>query len=231
MSEYAGRVALITGATGALGAAVTKAFRDAEIRVAAASTHRRTAPAEDSDVAPLVANLMVPSEAAGLVDQTVNRFGRLDILLHLAGGFAGGHPIEETPDEEWDQMWNLNLRTSVNVMRATIPAMRRAGWGRIVAVGSRAAVEAPAGMAAYAASKAALQAVIRVVAEEVRPAGITANAILPSVIDTPVNRKMMADVDVSRMVKPASIASLLLWLCSEAAADVNGALIPVYGRM
>jgi len=128
-------------------------------------------------------------------------------------------------------MWNLNLRTAVNTMRAAIPVMRAAERGRILAVGSRAAAEPAAGLAAYAASKAALHAVIRVVAEEVRMAGITANAVLPSVIDTPVNRKAMIDLDVARMVNPESLASLLLWLCSDDAADVNGALVPVYGRV
>jgi NAD(P)-dependent dehydrogenase (short-subunit alcohol dehydrogenase family) len=231
MPDDAGRVAVITGATGALGKAVTKAFRDAGIRVAGAAT-QWPAGTEDSDgFAPLTANLMIAAEANALIERALSRFGRLDMAIHLAGGFAGGHPIEETPDEEWDHMWNLNLRTAVNVLRAVIPVMRNAGWGRIVAVGSRAGAESPAGLSAYVASKAALHAVVRVAAEELRLAGITANAVLPSVIDTPVNRKSLMDVEASRLVKPESIASQLLWLCSDAAADVNGALIPMYGRV
>jgi NAD(P)-dependent dehydrogenase (short-subunit alcohol dehydrogenase family) len=231
MSDHAGRVALITGATGALGKAVTKAFRDAGVCVAGAATHWAPDVESTPGFIPLSANLMVVSEAAALIEQALARFGRLDMAIHLAGGFAGGHPIEDTPDEEWDHMWNLNLRTAVNVMRSAIPVMRRAGWGRIVAVGSKAGAESPAGLSAYVASKAALHAVIRVAAEEVRLAGITVNAVLPSVIDTPMNRKSMMDVQASRMVKPESIASHLLWLCSDAAADVNGALIPMYGRV
>ena len=231
MSDLAGRAALITGASGALGAAVTQSFRDAGMKVAAVSTKWPAGTGTTPSFLPLSADLTVPAEAVSLVDRTVAAFGTLDVLVHLAGGFAGGRPLEETPDEEWDHMWNLNLRTAVNTMRAAIPVMRAAGRGRILAIGSRSGAEPPAGLAAYAASKAALHAVIRVVAEEVRMAGITANAVLPSVIDTPVNRKAMIDLDVARMVKPESLASLLLWLCSDDAADVNGALVPVYGRV
>jgi NAD(P)-dependent dehydrogenase (short-subunit alcohol dehydrogenase family) len=231
MAEKAARVALITGASGALGRTVTAAFEKAGFRVAAAATRWPSDSAHQADRALLTANLMVPSEASSLVERTIAQFGRLDAVVHLAGGFAGGQPIEESLDEEWEHMWNLNVRTAVNVFRAAIPTMRAAGWGRILAVGSRAGAESPAGLAPYAASKAALHAVVKVAAEEVRTAGITVNAVLPSVIDTPVNRKAFMDFDGRRFVQPESIASLLLWLCSEAAGDVNGALVPVYGRV
>jgi NAD(P)-dependent dehydrogenase (short-subunit alcohol dehydrogenase family) len=231
MTEHVGHVALVTGASGGLGTAVTRSFRQAGFRVVAASGHVPAAAETGADYLPVAANLMVASEAKALVERALREFGRLDALVHLAGGFAGGHPIEETPDEEWDHMLNLNLRTAVNAIAAVLPSMRKAGWGRIVVVGSKAGLEPPAGLSAYAASKAALHAMVRVVAEETRMAGITVNAVLPSIIDTPVNRRTMMDADTSKWVKPEGIASLALWLCSDAAADVNGALVPVYGRV
>jgi NAD(P)-dependent dehydrogenase (short-subunit alcohol dehydrogenase family) len=231
MSEFAGRVALITGASGGLGAAVSRTFQEAGFKVAAASGHVPAGAEATGTYKPIAANLMVAGEAKALVDRTVAAFGKLDAVVHLAGGFAGGHPIEETPADEWDHMWNLNLRTAVNVIQASLPGMRAAGYGRIVVIGSRAGVDAPAGLSAYTASKAALHAVVRTVAEETRMAGITANVILPSIVDTPVNRRTMMDADPSRWVKPEGIGSLALWLCSDIASDVSGALIPVYGRV
>jgi NAD(P)-dependent dehydrogenase (short-subunit alcohol dehydrogenase family) len=116
------------------------------------------------------------------------------------------------------------------MFRAVLPGMVKAGHGRIVAVGSRAAVEPLASFAAYSVSKAALVTLVKTVALEVKDAGVTANVILPSVIDTPVNRAAMPSADVSKWVTPQSIAGLLVWLASDASHDVNGAAIPIYGR-
>jgi NAD(P)-dependent dehydrogenase (short-subunit alcohol dehydrogenase family) len=127
-------------------------------------------------------------------------------------------------------MLGLNLRSAYTIFRAVLPGMLKAGKGRIVAVGARAAIEPIANFAAYSVSKAALVALVKTVALEVKDSGITANAVLPSVIDTPANRAAMPAADASKWVTPESIAGLLVWLVSDAARDVNGAAIPIYGR-
>jgi NAD(P)-dependent dehydrogenase (short-subunit alcohol dehydrogenase family) len=227
MGELTGQVVLITGASGGLGSAVTTTFLEAGAQVAA--VYRSGTVAEPGFLG-IQADLTDPQEAARVVEAVRTRFGRLDVLLHLVGGFEGGTPVAQTDDRVWNHMLDLNLNSAFYAARAVLPGMIEAGRGRIVAIGSRTAVDPAAGLSAYGVSKAALVALIRTIALEVKSTGITANAVLPSVIDTPANRAANPAADFSRWVRPESIARLLLWLASDAAADVNGALIPIYGR-
>lgn len=178
----------------------------------------------------VTADVATPEGARMAVDSVLAATGRIDALAHLVGGFDGGQSVAETTDDVWNRMMSLNLNAAFYTMRAVLPHMLQAGRGRIVAVGSRTSVEPAAGLSAYGASKAALTTLLRTVAAEVRLSGITANVVLPSVIDTPANRASMPAADYARWVKPASIARLILWLASDAAADTNGAAVPVYGR-
>jgi NAD(P)-dependent dehydrogenase (short-subunit alcohol dehydrogenase family) len=156
--------------------------------------------------------------------------GPIDALVHLLGGFGGGQPITETSDKTWDGMMTLNLRAAFCAMRAVLKPMTATQYGRIVAVGSRAAVEASPNFAAYAVSKAGLVALVKNVAAEGKDLGITANVVLPSTIDTSANRQAMPKSDFSRWVQPESIAKTLVYLASKEAGDVSGAVIPIYGR-
>jgi NAD(P)-dependent dehydrogenase (short-subunit alcohol dehydrogenase family) len=156
--------------------------------------------------------------------------GPIDALVHLVGGFAGGSPVAETTDETWDSMMNVNLRAAFCCIRAALKPMHAAGRGRIVAIGTRMAVEPSPNFAAYAVSKAALVALIKTVAAEGQKFRVTANVVLPSIIDTPPNRAAMPKADFSSWVAPQSIAKLLVFLASDAAADTSGAVIPIYGR-
>jgi NAD(P)-dependent dehydrogenase (short-subunit alcohol dehydrogenase family) len=156
--------------------------------------------------------------------------GSLDALVHLVGGFTGGSGVAETNDETWDKMMNINLRTAFCCIRAALKPMQAAGRGRIAAVGTRMAVEPSPNFAAYAVSKAALVALVKNVAAEGQKFGVTANVILPSTIDTPANRAGMPNADFARWVKPETIAKLLVFLVSDAAADTSGAVVPIYGR-
>jgi NAD(P)-dependent dehydrogenase (short-subunit alcohol dehydrogenase family) len=156
------------------------------------------------------------------------RFGRIDILAHLVGGFAGGKTIAETDTATFQRM--LNLNSAFYVLRAVIPLMRRAGTGRIVAIGSRAAEDPGPGVGAYSASKAALVSLLRTVAAENKDFAITANIILAGTLDSPANCQAMRGADTSKWVQPASVASLIVWLANGAGKDVNGAVIPVHGR-
>jgi NAD(P)-dependent dehydrogenase (short-subunit alcohol dehydrogenase family) len=151
-------------------------------------------------------------------------------LIHLVGGYHDGDPVATLDLEAWDRQMELNLRSLAVAMRAVMPALLRAGEGRVVAVSSRAAVRPFAGASAYAASKAGVIAAVAAAAKEVEDDGITVNCVLPSVIDTPGNRAAMPDGDPSRWVRPEEIGAVIRFLCSPGAAAVNGAAIPVYGR-
>ena len=223
------RTVLITGAKGGLGAFVTRAFLDAGWQAVGSSRSIADSEFDSPRFAGIAADLTKGEDAVRLAASTAERFGRIDALVHVAGGFAYGGPIPDTGDDVWDQMMNLNARAAFHVLRAVIPRMRANGGGRIVAIGSRAGVEPAANIAAYAASKAALVSLVRTAALENRDAGISANVILPGTIDTEANRKSDPKADRSKWVSPAKIAELALFLASEAAGEITGAAIPFYG--
>ena len=211
---------LITGAAGGLGNAVVEAFLATGATVYGADLSWKRQPHSNPRFHPIEANLVEAAKLAAPVET----------LLHLVGGFGGGQPVAETPDEIWEKMLDMNLRSAYTIFRAVLPGMIKAGKGRIVAVGARPALEPMAKFAAYSVSKAALVALVKTVALEVKDSGITANIVLPSVIDTPANRVAMPSADPSKWVTPQSIADLLVWLASDAARDVSGAAVPIYGR-
>jgi NAD(P)-dependent dehydrogenase (short-subunit alcohol dehydrogenase family) len=168
--------------------------------------------------------------AAGkAVESIVSRFGRLDALVHLLGGFAGGQTVAETDDATWERMRDLNLTSAFYLLRAAIPHLRKSGKGRIIAIGSLTAVEPHAGLGAYVTFKAALTILVRTVALENKDAGLTANVILPGTMDTPTNRKSMPGADFSKWVQPGDVADLVLWLADDRAAHITGTAIPVDG--
>jgi NAD(P)-dependent dehydrogenase (short-subunit alcohol dehydrogenase family) len=229
MSEFSGQVVMVTGASGGLGGAVVETFLTAGATVAAVA--RSISPRQDADrFVAISADLTTAPGAQAAVDETLQKARGLDVLVHVMGGFAGGQPVHATDDGTWDRMMNLNLRAAFLVARAVLPHMLHSRYGRIVAVGSRVGVESAAGLSAYGVSKAGLNALIKTIAIETREHGVTANVVMPSTIDTPGNRKAMPGADFSQWVTPEKIAQQILWLCSEAASDTSGALIPVYGR-
>jgi NAD(P)-dependent dehydrogenase (short-subunit alcohol dehydrogenase family) len=159
----------------------------------------------------------------------VARFGKLDVLAHTVGGFAGGQSIADTDDATFQRMFDLNLNCVFHILRAAVPPLRQTGNGRILAIGSRAALEPGPSVGAYSASKAAMVSLIRTVALENKDAGLSANVILPGTMDTPANRKAMPDANFSKWVRPTTVADLIVWLAGDAGRDINGAAIPVYG--
>lgn len=223
------QVVLITGATGGLGTFVTAAFLEAGAQVVGAARQIDDTAFRHPRFEGIPADLSRPHNAERLVNETVLKFRRVDALIHVAGGFAGGTPIHETSEEVWDSMLEVNLRSVVNILRAAIPQMRAQGQGRIVAIGSRAGVEPAAGISAYSASKAALVSLLKTAAIENRGLGITANVILPGTIDTPSNRRGDPNGDRSKWVSPQKLAALAVFLASDDAAEITGAAIPVYG--
>jgi len=157
------------------------------------------------------------------------RFGGIDVLVNVAGGFRY-ETLLEGGVATWDEMYAKNLRTAVASCKAALPALLESGRGRIVNIGAGAAAKGRAGMGAYTASKAGVQRLTESLADELKDRGVTVNAILPGTIDTPRNRADMPDADFSRWVAPAAIAEVILFLASDAAAALTGAAIPVTGR-
>jgi NAD(P)-dependent dehydrogenase (short-subunit alcohol dehydrogenase family) len=224
-----GQVVLVTGASGGLGTYVTQAFLDAGATVIGTSRKIQQSDFTSADFTAFPAEISTEACARALVQGVLTRFGKLDVLAHTVGGFAGGQSVADTDDATFQRMFDLNVNSFVHVLRASIPHLRKSGRGRIIAIGSRAAVEPGAGVGAYSASKAAMVSLVKTVAAENRDAAMTANVILPGTMDTPANRMAMPGADFSKWVRPANVASLAVWLASDSATDINGATIPVYG--
>ena len=229
MSELSKKVALITGANGGLGNFVTEAFLATCATVVGVARSIQPSAFADPKFVAIPADLSKGEATKETVEAAIQRFEKIDILVHVMGGFAGGELIDNTDDATWDKMMNLNLRSAFNICRAVLPHMRKVKRGRVIAIGARSAVEPKAYLSAYCASKAALVSLIRTVALEGKDDGITANVILPGTMDTPANRTDSPSADFSKWVPPVKVASLALWLTSEEASQINGALIPVYG--
>ena len=176
------------------------------------------------------ADVATEEGAASVVRQATEAYGGLDILVNIVGGYAGGPHIAETDLATWQQQIALNATTAFLMARAAIPAMQPGARGRIINVSSRVARTSPAGLSAYAVSKAAVITLTEVLANETREDGITANAIMPSVIDTPANRRDMPDADFAAWVRPEQIGAVIRFLASEESGIISGAAIPVYGR-
>ena len=229
-----GRVAIVAGGTGALGQSICLAFLSAGDTVCVPfavpeetdALRARLGPAEAPrlDAAPCD----VTDEAAvnRFVTGIVERHGRVDVLVNAVGGFAGGD-LASTSVAEWNRMLTLNLNTAMLGCRAVLPAMTRARRGRIVNIASRAVVPPPGGFIAYTVSKSAVITLTQALAQEVRPHGITVNAVLPSTMDTPANRRAMPDADRSSWVSTDAVALVVAFLASDAAAAVSGAAVPV----
>jgi NAD(P)-dependent dehydrogenase (short-subunit alcohol dehydrogenase family) len=165
------------------------------------------------------------------MSEVVARFGGINVLCCLIGGWAGGRDVEETDDVRFDRMIDLNLRSAFNAARAALPHLRQADWGRIVMIGSRAAVEPPASQAMYNVAKAGVIALARTIAEEVTDSPVTSNVILPSLIDTPAFREVVPFANYVDWPTPGEIADVIDFLASPASSVMNGTVIPVYGRV
>jgi len=231
--------AIVTGGTGALGSVVARAFLAAGYRVAVtyrgAKEWDALATAEREAVAAgrllgLVADVTDDASVGSAVTAAATRFGRLDVLVHVAGGYAGGQNVEAIDAKVVRTMIDTNLVSAFWASKHVIPHAKRNGRGRLLFISSRGAVETNAGTSAYAAAKLGLHALVQTLAKELRRDGVTANAVLPSVIDTAANRAAMPNSKFDEWLKPESIADLLLFLASENAKATSGALIPIYGR-
>ncbi len=223
------KVVVITGATGGLGAYVTRAFLKAGAKVAGVAHNINEADFSGPLLLPLQGELRRGEGARAVASAVYEKWGRIDALLHLVGGFAGGSSVADTEESVFDEMIDMNLRTLFHMLGAVIPGMRAQGSGRILAIASRSAMEPVASLGVYSASKAALVSLIRTVAIENEDRGIAANVVLPGTMDTPANRTADPAADPAKWVQPDQISALLMHLASDLASNINGAVIPVYG--
>jgi NAD(P)-dependent dehydrogenase (short-subunit alcohol dehydrogenase family) len=220
--DMKGKVVLITGGAGALGQTVVPAF----VSTGASVILGDRTPVQVPGITALKADFTDQTQVRNLVDEVIGTSGRLDALINLVGGFATGRLVE-TDVSLWQRMLTMNLTSAFLLSQAVLPSMLQHGQGRIVHVAARAALEPFAGAAAYIVSKAGLIGLIRTLSAELEGSGVTVNAVLPSTIDTPANRQAMPAADPSKWARPDSIAHTLTFLASDAASQINGALIPI----
>lgn len=231
------KVTIITGAVGNLGAATARLFQNQGAKTVLVDR----APDRLNDVFKTIANspdhflaggmdLADPASLAKLIDQTLARFGRVDVLVNTVGGYRGGKPVHETDLADWDFLFGINLRTTVLCCRAVIPQMLKQSGGKIVNVASRDGLAGSAGYAPYSASKSAVLRLTESLAAELKASNINVNAIMPGTIDTPQNRAAVPNGDYAKWVLPEAIADVISFLASDASRAITGAAIPVFGK-
>lgn len=235
--DFLNRVAVVTGGTGAVGRVVARELAAAGATVIVPYRNEEAFARLRSEVGDLVTRLegqetdiTDESQVDRFVSTILSRHGRIDFLVNLAGGYAGG-AFTSSGIDLWDQMFRANLRTALLMTHAVLPHLLGRGEGRVVTIGSRSALEPSTNASAYAASKAAVITMTQSVAREIRTSGVTINCLAPSTIDTEANREAMPKGNPARWVEPIQLASLILYLCSDAASAINGAVIPIYGQL
>lgn len=220
------RSIIVTGGFGVLGHAVAEAFSSqgekvARIDFAAGPAIRLPGALDIGGV-----DLTDAAATGAALDKVVSAHGGIDVLVNIAGGFTW-ETLEGGSIESWARMQSMNLMTAVTITKLALSELKKAREGRIVNIGAGAAIKAGMGMGAYTASKSGVHRLTEALAEELAGTGVTVNAILPSIIDTPTNRADMPDADFAQWVKPAAIADVIAFLASPAARAITGALIPV----
>jgi len=229
----AGQVVMITGAAGTLGKAVAAAFAGAGARLVlvdiAAKGLEAAYGAESDTKLPLVVDLSDRAAIDGALAAAKEKFGPVQVVCNIAGGFNMGPAVYETTDEFWNHLMDLNAGSVLNVVRAAVPDMLAAGYGKIVNIGAMGGVTGKGNMGAYSASKSVVIRLTESLSAELREHGINVNCVLPSIIDSPANRADMPDADPSRWVAPADLAEVILFLASDKARAIHGASVPVVG--
>jgi len=226
--QFTDRSILITGASGNLGRAVANAFAGLGARLILMDVRRGDLKDSEKQLV-LETNLLDAESLRAAVAKALERFGRIDVLCNIAGGFRMGSPVHETKDADWDFLFGLNARSVLNTARAVVPAMLKGDGGKIVNIGAFAAQRGAANMGAYIASKSAVIRLTESMAAELREKNINVNCVLPTIIDTPENRAAMPSADPRKWVAPQDLAAVIVFLASDAARAIHGAAIPVTG--
>jgi len=231
------RTIVITGGTGGLGTALAHRLLGSDVRLAVTYLMPEEASRFEDELGVDESRMMLrridatdPTAVNDFVSDVKAKWGPFHGLAALVGGWAGGRDVEATDDVRFERMIDLNLRSAFNTVRAAVPLLRESEYGRIVLVGSRDAVDAPPGQAAFNMSKAGVMALGRTVARELEPTNVTATVLLPTVIDTPATRAALPYADYVNWPTPDEISAVAAYLLSEEAGVMNGAMVPVYGK-
>ena len=237
MTQFKDKVVMVTGASGNLGSAVTRAFVDAGAKLALIDRQPERLAERFPELVSeserfLTENADLTSEAAvtAVVEKIIEKFGRIDVLVHTVGGFFSGPPLHETPLDKLEFMLTINAKTTFITNQAVLKKMVPQGSGKIINIAARPAFQGNKNMSAYSAAKAAVLRLTESAAAEVKSDGINVNAIIPGTIDTPQNREAMPNANADNWVQPESLADVILFLASPAARDIHGAAIPVFGK-
>lgn len=236
MPTMKSRSVLITGASGNLGSAVARAFLTTGAKLILVDRAAERLQSEFGDLVGSKDHLLQGGidlgdehAVANVVAAAEARFGSIDVLVHTVGTWRGGKPLHVAPLDDWEFLYETNVRTTLLAARAVIPGMLAQKRGKIIAIAARSGLAGDANVAAYSAAKAAVLRLMESLSAEVKSAGINVNTVLPSIIDTPQNRAGSPGADFSRWVEPAALADVILFLASDAARAIHGATIPVYG--
>ncbi len=237
METLKNQVAIITGAVGNLGVATARAFQQAGAKTVLVDRSPDRVRDVFKDIADSPDHLLAggvdlsdPASLGKLIEQTLSKFGRVDVLINTVGGYRGGKPVHEADLADWDFLFNINVRTTLLCCRAVVPQMLKQQRGKIINVASRDGLSGSAGYAAYSASKSAVLRLTESLSNELKASNINVNCIMPGTIDTPQNRTAVPNGDFSKWVEPAAIADVLVFLASDAARAITGAAVPVYGK-
>ncbi|HET7365271.1 MAG TPA: SDR family oxidoreductase [Burkholderiales bacterium] len=222
------RTVMLTGAAGNLGRAVSAAFAATGANLALLDLKRGSLQDSERQLV-LETDLLDAQSVQAAVAKAAQRFGGIDVLCNIAGAFRMGAPVHELPERDWNFMMDVNARTVLNMTRAVVPVMLKAGAGKIINIGAFAAQKGAAQMGAYIAAKSAVIRLTETMAAELREKNINVNCVLPTIIDTPENRAAMPKADPKRWVAPQALAEVILFLASDAARAIHGAALPVTG--
>lgn len=229
--NFNNRTVIVTGAAGNLGKAVASALAALGANLVLVDVKRESLAAafgaEHAQRVFVPANLLEMADAAQVAQAALARYGRIDVLCNIAGGFRMGESVHETSDENWNFLFDINARTLLHAVRAVVPHMIAAGYGKIVNVGAFAAQKGVAQMGAYTASKGTVMRMTEAMAAELRDKNINVNCVLPTIIDTPDNRAAMPTADPAKWVAPPDLANVIVFLASDEARAVHGAAVPV----
>ncbi len=234
--DFTGKVVLVTGASGGLGIEVGHAFLKTRASLVltyysdnSLSFLQSKLGSSLKNVFLLRGNFTKEEDAKTLVNEVVKKFGRIDVLANVIGGYIAGKPVTEIDEKDWDTMMSLNLKTAFLLSKHVVSQMIKQSSGKVIHVSARPGLKGGGNDAAYVASKSGVIRLVESLSEEVKKKRINVNCILPSIIDTEENRKAMPNADFTKWVKPEEIARVILFLASDDSRPINGAAIPVYG--
>ena len=232
--NFSNKIVLVTGGTGALGTSITKAFLESNATVISSYLNERektgrTQTDNKSKLQLVKANVTNEEEVEKLVLGVLEKYQRIDILVNVVGAFLGGKTVVELEEKEWDMMMTVNLKSAFLTSKHVARQMISSKYGKIVHISSRIGLHSEGYDSAYSASKSGLIRLVESLAEETKKSNINVNCIMPSIIDTQANRKVLPNADFNKWVKPEELANVVLFLCSEEAKTITGAAIPTFG--